>query len=247
MENVLVFQHEPDYGPGLFAEVLEQSKAKFRTVHLFHDEVPTEDWSEIKALVILGGSFNINDEERYPFLRWEKTIIRTALKAGIPLWGISLGAELIAAAAGAEVYQGNIKEIGWLPVSITVEGQVDSIVGYLPERPMVFQWHTSGFELPKGATKLAYSSHYDTQAFRIGKNAYGLQFHLEVTPAIVERWLDDRSKELAQIPYVSPDKIRVDTRTYAKTLKNYGEKLFSHFIRRAVSAASSFLISVGLF
>jgi GMP synthase (glutamine-hydrolysing) len=244
MENVLVFQNDPNHGPGLFADVLEQSKISFRTVHLFHDEIPTEDWSEIKALVILGGSLDM-EEERYPFLRWEKTIIRTALKTGIPMLGISLGAELIAAAAGAEVYRGHIKEIGWLPVSITAEGQVDSIIGYLPEKPIVFQWHTHGFELPKGATKLASSLDYDTQAFKIGKNAYALQFHLEITPTMIDRWLDDHSKELAGIPYISAPKIRADTRSYARTLKYYGEKFFSHFIRRVIAASCS--LAIGLF
>jgi GMP synthase (glutamine-hydrolysing) len=175
---------------------------------------------------------SVHEEERYPFLKWEKAIIRTALKEGIPTLGVCLGAQLIAAAAGAEVYEGNFKEIGWYPISVTIEGEMDSLLGHLSGKAMVFQWHGNGFDLPKGAQRLASSLHYENQAFRIGKDIYGLQFHLEVTPAMIDRCMDEHWKELAQVPYISPDKIRADTRSYSQTLRYYGERFFSEFIRR---------------
>jgi hypothetical protein len=88
--------------------------------------------------------------------------------------------------------------------------------------------------LPQGAIHLASSVHYKTQAFRVGRSIYGLQFHLEVTPIMIERWIEERSKELALAPYVLPDKILADTRNYAPTLKYYGERFLSEFIRRVV-------------
>lgn len=232
MEAILVFQHDPLEDLGVFAQVLERHQSSFRYVRLFQGEMPTEDWGSIRALVVLGGPMSVHDEDRYPFLKWEKTIIRTAIKQGIPILGICLGAQLIAAATGAQVYQGNFKEIGWFPISMTIEGQMDSILGYLPGTPIVFQWHGAGFDLPKGAQRLASSIYYDNQAFRIGKKVYGLQFHLEVTPAMIERWMDQNWKELAQAPYISPDKIRADTFSYSQPLRYYGERFFSEFIRR---------------
>jgi GMP synthase (glutamine-hydrolysing) len=74
---------------------------------------------------------------------------------------------------------------------------------------------------------------YENQAFRLGKNIYALQFHLEVTPRMIARWIDERSKDLAQAPYILPDKILADTRNYAPTLKYYGERFLSEFVRRA--------------
>jgi GMP synthase (glutamine-hydrolysing) len=233
MDEVLVFQHDPFEDLGFFAEVLEKQGANFRTIRLFHGEMPAEDWERTSALIILGGPMSVADEEQYPFLRWEKTIIRAAIDEAVPLLGVCLGAQLIVAALGSAVYHGPVKEIGWYPISITPHGQVDSSLGYLPESPIVFQWHSDGFDLPSGALRLASSVYYQNQAFRLGKNIYGLQFHLEMTSAMIERWIDEHSKDLAQIPYVHPDKIVSDTQNYLPALKYYAEKFLSEFIRRA--------------
>lgn len=232
MKHLLVFQHDPLEDLGIFAQVLEKHKVSFRHVRFYEGDMPAEHWEGVGALVILGGPMSIREEDRYPFLRLEKTIIRTAIKEGMPTLGICLGAQLIAAATGAEVYQGNIQEIGWFPVSVTPEGQMDPLLGYLPNKASVFQWHGDGFELPKGAQRLTSSFFYHNQAFRIGRNIYGVQFHLEVTAAMIERWIDHYWKELAQVPYISPDKIAADTVSYSPALKHYGERFFSEFVHR---------------
>jgi GMP synthase-like glutamine amidotransferase len=232
MEEVLVFQHDPFEDLGYFAEVLQRLGADYCVVRLFHGENPAEHWERPRALIVLGGPMSAGDEERYPFLRWEKTIIRAAIDDAVPVLGVCLGAQLIATALGSTVFRGRVREIGWSPISITAHGQVDSLLGYLPECATVFQWHGDGFGLPAGAIRLASSIHYENQAFRVGRNVYGLQFHLEVTPAMIDRWLEERSKDLAQAPYVLLDKIRADTQSYAPALKYYGQKFLSEFIRR---------------
>ena len=236
MEDILVFQHDPFEDLGIFVSTIEEHHVSFRTIRLFEGETPVEAWESVKALIILGGPMSVRDEERYPFLKWEKAVLRAAVKERLPMLGICLGAQLIAAAAGAEVYSGNIQEIGWYPISMTPEGQMDSILGYLPEKPTVFQWHSEGFNLPRGAQRLASSLHYDNQAFRIGKNVYGLQFHLEATPKMIEQWLECHWKALAQNPYISPEKIRADTRSYAQESRYYGARFLGEFIRRHVAS-----------
>jgi len=238
MEEIVVFQHDPFEDLGFFADILEQQKADYRVVRLFHGEMPAEDWERLRALILLGGPMSAHEETDYPFLRWEKTIIRAAIGEGVPILGICLGAQLIAAALGTPVYHGRVREIGWSPISITPHGQVDSLLGYLPETATVFQWHGDGFDLPSGALRLASSVHYENQAFRLGRAVYGLQFHLEVTPRMIERWIDERSKELAQAAYVSPEKIRSDTENYAPALRYYGERFLSEFVRRSAPAVS---------
>jgi GMP synthase (glutamine-hydrolysing) len=232
MGEVLVFQHDPFDDLGFFSEVLEKQGSNYRVARLFHGEMPTEDWEKVAALIVLGGPMKVDEEKKFPFLRWEKRIIRAAIDDAVPVLGICLGAQLIASTLGTAIFHGPVKEIGWSPISITPHGQVDSLLGYLPESATVFQWHSDGFELPPGAIRLASSAHYSTQAFRLGKTIYGLQFHLEVTPRMIERWLDERSKDLALAPYVLPDKIRADTQSYAPTLKYYAERFLSEFVRR---------------
>jgi GMP synthase-like glutamine amidotransferase len=232
MSEVLVFQHDPFEDLGFFAEVLEKQGAEYRVVRLFHGEMPAEELENVSALIVLGGPMSVDEEESFPFLRWEKRIIRAAIDEAVPILGVCFGAQLIAAALGTQVFHGSVREIGWTPISITPHGQVDSLLGYLPENATVFQWHSDGFELPAGAIRLASSTHYSTQAFRVGKTIYGLQFHLEVTPRMIERWIDERSKDLALAPHVFPDKILADTHSYAPTLKYYGERFLSEFVRR---------------
>ena len=188
MEEVLVFQHDPFEDLGFSAEVLEKHGTNYRVLRLFHGEMPGEDWQHVGALIILGGPMSVDEEESFPFLRWEKRIIRAAIDEAVPMLGICLGAQLIAATLGTPIFHGSVKEIGWSPISITPHGQVDSLLGYLPENATVFQWHGDGFDLPAGAIRLASSIHFKTQAFRLGKAIYGLQFHLEVTEVMAEEW-----------------------------------------------------------
>lgn len=232
MEEVLVFQHDPFEDLGFFGDVLEKQGAECKILRLFDGEMPAEEWGNISALIVLGGPMSVDEEENFPFLRWEKRIICAAIEESVPLLGVCLGAQLIAAVLGTRVFRGPVREIGWSPITITPHGQVDSLLGYMPENATVFQWHGDGFELPRGAIRLASSTHYGTQAFRLGRTIYGLQFHLEVTPPMIERWIEERSKDLALAPYVLPEKILADTQSYAPALKYYGERFISEFVRR---------------
>ena len=234
MEDVLVLQHDPVEGMGTFTASLDRHHLSYRGVRLFADEELPEEWPKARAIVILGGQMGVHDEERYPFLRWEKALVKGALNSGTPLLGICLGARLIATVAGSDVYAGDVEEMGWYPVTLTTEGQFDPLLGRLPEKPTVFQWHREGFELPPRARRLAFSASYGTQAFRLGRNVYGLQFHLEVTPAMVEEWIQREKTEFAKLRYILPDKIRADTRSYAGALRRLGERFISDFVQRTL-------------
>ena len=219
MSEVLVFQHDPLEDLGFFVDVLRKQKMPYRVLQLTQGELPAEGWNDVDGLIVLGGGDTAEYSNTHSSMRWESRIIRAAVDENVPVLGISSGAHLVASALGASSYAGAVREIGWSPISITPHGQVDSLLGYLPENATVFQWHRCGFALPQGAIRLASSSHYENQAFRLGRNVYGLQFHLEVTPEMIVRWIDERSKDLALAPYVSAEKILADTQNYAETLK----------------------------
>lgn len=145
---------------------------------------PLPEWD---ALAVFGGGMNVHEADRLPWLAGEVELIREALERGTPVVGVCLGSQLLARAAGAEVRRAGRPEIGWLEVERT--DAADPLFAALPDRFTAYQWHSYAFDLPAGATELARSA-VCPQAFRLG-DAWGVQFHPEVTPDIVAGWIDD--------------------------------------------------------
>jgi len=159
--------------------------------------VESFDW-----LVVMGGPMNVYQEDIYPWLVHEKLLIREAIEAGKTAVGICLGAQLIADVLGAKVYQGDHKEIGWLPVELTEQAAGNEIFGFLPERFIVFQWHGDTFNLPEGAVHLAGSEGCENQAFLYDGRVLGLQFHLESTRQSVRRLVENCGNEIIRAKYI---------------------------------------------
>ena len=204
-------------------------------MRLFHGEMPEGGMGKRRRTDHSRRSHERRRRKKvFRFLRWEKTIIRAAIDEAVPILGVCLGAQLIAATFGTQVFHGAVKEIGWSPISITPHGQVDSLARLFAGKchgvPMAWRW----FRFAAGSDRVWLRPRITKlRHFVLGKMIYGLQFHLEVTPRMIERWIDERSKDLAQAPYINPDKIVSDTQNYLPTLKYYAEKFLSEFIRRA--------------
>jgi GMP synthase (glutamine-hydrolysing) len=147
---------------------------------------PTEGFD---AVIAMGGPMSVNDEEAFPWLVDEKRLIREIAQAGRPFWGVCLGAQLLASSLAARVYEGREPEVGVLPVHLERAGRLDPVFSALPPDFLTLQWHSDTFELPEGSILLASSPAYRYQAFR-WKRAFGLQFHLEVSVELVQRWCD---------------------------------------------------------
>lgn len=153
--------------------------------------------AEPDLLVVLGGPIGVYETEAYPFLTQEVSLIAERLKAGRPTLGICLGAQLIAAASGAQVYPSGVKEIGFAPVTLTPAGR-NGPLRHLDGLP-VLHWHGDTYDLPQGAIHLASTDLAAQQAFAIGSNILGLQFHPEVViDSEFERWLVGHAVELAE-------------------------------------------------
>ena len=138
------------------------------------------------GLIFLGGPMSVNDG--LPYLRQEMDLILAAIERQKPVLGICLGSQLIAKALGARVYRNPTKEIGWFDIHLTEAGGGDPLFAGVNPRETVFHWHGETFDLPAGAARLAYSDACANQAVRFGGAVYGLQFHLEVTPAMIADW-----------------------------------------------------------
>jgi GMP synthase (glutamine-hydrolysing) len=141
------------------------------------------------GIVAMGSPASVADAAALPWLRAEIAWIGEAVRAGVPYWGVCFGAQLLAAALGARVFRGPVAEVGVLPVELTAAGTADPVFGALPRELPAVQWHSDTFELPPGAVHLARSDAYPNQAFRWGRAAYGLQFHVEAPAALVAEWL----------------------------------------------------------
>ncbi|MBN2568326.1 MAG: type 1 glutamine amidotransferase [Deltaproteobacteria bacterium] len=190
MENILIIIHDSHEGPGTLGTFLESTGAGIRTIKLYESDTLPDDPRDVDAIVSMGGPMSVYDEEIYPFLRQEKEFLAKSIDANIPILGICLGAQLIASACHTEVFIERVHEVGWSKVSITEEAKRDILFQGLSRTLRVFQWHKDVFDIPEGATIIATSKACPNQAFRY-KNAYGLQFHVEVTRDMLAEWMKD--------------------------------------------------------
>jgi GMP synthase-like glutamine amidotransferase len=140
---------------------------------------------ELDGLVVMGGPMGANDDAEHPNLPAERKLLAAAVASGIPVLGVCLGAQLLAAALGARVYRGQVYEVGLGEVEVLAD---DPVLGPAGALLPVMHWHHDTFDLPPGARLLARSEKYRHQAFRVGERAWGLQFHLELDAALATRW-----------------------------------------------------------
>lgn len=235
-KKILVIQHVPHEDLGTIGPAARGAGFAFDYIRVFRpggleSRVPRtlEGYS---ALVVLGGPMGAYEEDRYPSITDELRLISSALADGVPTLGICLGSQLMARAAGARVYKGDKKEIGWYPVRLTCAGTTDPLFAGLPEEMTVFQWHGDTFDIPPGARNLAGSPLFPNQVLRLGAKAYGIQFHFEVTGEMIRSWIDENAGELAGVrDYIDPSAIIEQAPEGLAELHRYGETVTRRFLR----------------
>ena len=195
---ILLLIHSKRDGPGSLIPFFESINAEVQPVKLYEGDRLPDDPGKFDAIVVLGGHMNVYEEEKYPFLKNETVFLRRAVESNLPILGICLGAQMIAKSLGARVTKSPVREIGWKGVSINAIGKKESIFQGVAERIKVFQWHGDTFEIPEGAHLLASSEEVPNQAFRY-RNAYGLQFHIEITGDIIEDWTKKNPAQQAEL------------------------------------------------
>ena len=187
MTRALVLQHIRCEPPGIFSDMLTTHGIAIETIELDEGgELP--DWREVDLVLAMGGPMGAHDEAEHPWLAVEKRWIAAAVRAGVPYFGVCLGAQLLAASLGAPVHTGQIPEVGVLPVTVAAAARDDPVLGVLGGEFPALQWHGDTFGIPAGAVRLAGSAAYPNQAFRFGNAAYAVQFHIEVTDHMLAEW-----------------------------------------------------------
>ncbi len=194
----------------------------------------TEDYA---GAVVFGGVQSANDTETVPYMRHELDWIGRFASSAKPFLGICLGAQLLAKALGAKVgrHPEGLHEIGYYPLTPTPAGR-----GLIPEQFHVYHWHKEGFEVPACAELLATGQCFENQAFRYGTTAYGLQFHPEVTPAVMRHWLKVAGHELPNRPGAQCETTQLaGSERHDPAMHDWADGFLGRWINRDLQAADS--------
>lgn len=202
--NFQCFMHVPYEGPGIITEWIGKKNHPLNYTRFYiGDSLPKV--SDVDLLVIMGGPMNVFDYHVHPWMQDEIEWVSDFIKTGKPVLGICLGAQIIAASLGVDVYPGKHKEIGWHNLQFLPLLGEYKIWDELPATRKVFHWHGDTFPIPDGATRIASSHAFPNQGFIFNSKVFALQFHLEVTPESVKEMVENCRSELIPDLYIQSE------------------------------------------
>jgi GMP synthase (glutamine-hydrolysing) len=178
MKTALVIRHTPYEGIAGFRAPVEAAGYAIDRIDVTDPAFPDCDLLTPDLVVMMGGPMGVYERKAHPWIAHELERLADRLAADRPTLGVCLGSQMIAAAMGAEVYPGPVKEVGFAPVTLTPAG-LASPLRHIAQTP-VLHWHGDTFDLPEGTELLASTAKYRRQAFRRGRNLLALQCHPEM-------------------------------------------------------------------
>ncbi|MGE0633175.1 MAG: type 1 glutamine amidotransferase [Pseudobdellovibrionaceae bacterium] len=233
MRKILVFQHVAHEILGTLNPLLKSQGLQVRYVNFGRKPDSHADINKYSGLIILGGPMGVYEADSHAHITTECKMIEQALKKDIPILGICLGSQMLAHVLGADVRKSNEKEIGWYDIHMTKAGLEDPLFNHFQKKEKIFQLHGDTFDIPKTAEHLAFSEICTGQAFRYGKKAYGMQFHLEVDKPMIHRWLkvpaNAKDLEESNGKFVASE-IEAETDKYIANSFDLSVKTFLKFI-----------------
>lgn len=212
MKRLLCLEHVPFEGPGYFLKVFEEAGCRIERRLVPEAGLPRE-WPD--AMLVMGGPMSVNDPDGW--ILKEREFIREATARGVPCLGVCLGSQFLAKAIGGSVTAGPAQEIGMTNIRLTEAAHHDPVFRKLPPDFQAFAWHGEGVHLPPDATVLATSTLYPVQAFRHGRCAYGLLFHVEIEAAGVDALCQHGEADLARARVTQAD-VEVDAAPHLPAL-----------------------------
>ena len=229
MAKIYVLQHHPVENLGTIADALEGAALAWQYVRVHDGQPVPASMKGAGGLIVMGGPMGVDQTDRHPWLCDEMRLIEDAMKSNLPVLGVCLGAQILAAALGAKVDRNpNGKEIGWYPIRLDDSAKDDRLMRDLPATMTPFHWHGDIFDLPPGAVSLASSEKTPCQAFRHGDKAYGFQFHFEVTREGVSAMADAFAKELSR-ENIAADRMITQTAEFTAPLEKISDTVFSRW------------------
>jgi GMP synthase (glutamine-hydrolysing) len=237
--RALALVYQRDAGPGVFADAMRSRGVTLDSWFVAEQESPPSEPAAYDAVLSFGGAMHADQEDRHPWLRDQKALLRELVSDGVPVLGVCLGAQLLADAAGAVARRASEPEIGWYELELTPEAADDPLLAPLAPRFQAFEWHSYEFLLPPGATALARSAAC-LQAYRLDHSAWGIQFHAEVARGDVESWIDDYHEDEDAVRIgLDPDELRRRSREAMASWNALGRALCERFLDVAAAQSSS--------
>ena len=241
--HLLVFQHIPVEHPGIFRDFLAADGHEWQAVELDAGEA-IPDLGDFDMLWVMGGPMDTWQEDAYPWLVDEKRAIREAVvEHGMPFLGFCLGAQLLADALGGEVAAMATPEVGVMDVSLTEDGRDDPLFDGFEPNVRCLQWHSYEVRTaPAGARVLCHSPLCGNQAFAVGRTAYGIQYHVELTSQTVPEWGEVPAYREALEQSLGPGALEAFDREVAANMPEFNagaERLYRNFLSLCASPLTS--------
>jgi GMP synthase (glutamine-hydrolysing) len=228
--RVLAIVHEADTGPGVFADAIRARGADMEEWRPPDGGPPPRDPGEYDGVIVCGGSTHPDQDQMHEWIVPERAVIGELVDRNVPVLGLCLGAQLLAAALGATVERLSEPEIGWYQVQTAEAARHDPLLGPLGPEFLALEWHSYEFQLPTVGTALAHSDRC-VQAFRAGENAWGIQFHAEVTTDDFNSWIDSYGRDPEAVAIdLDPDALRAETRQRITGWNDLGRGVCSRFL-----------------
>jgi len=228
MKTAIAIRHLHFEDLGSMEPILERAGYKVRYADSGVDNIAELDPVTPDLVIVLGGPIGAYEDDAYPMLKDELSLLEKRLRANRPTIGICLGAQLMARALGARVYPSGIKEIGWSRITLPPSGCESPLRHLGQDETAVLHWHGDTFDLPAGATLLASTENCRNQAFTWGRSL-AFQFHPEAKAARLEQWFIGHACEIAGAKLSVPA-LRADTERHAARLEIQAGKCFEEWL-----------------
>jgi GMP synthase (glutamine-hydrolysing) len=216
MAKILVIQHNDDDNLNDLAQPFVEAGLEIVQWHVEKTPAPLDSLDGFSGLVSLGAFAGVEEEDSVAWMPVERALIEKALEIEMPVLGLCFGSQLLASVAGAEVGKSGAPEVGWYSVEMTEAAAADPLMSVLGPEPEVIQYHYDTFNWPTSNPNVAIlgTANGMNQAFRVGKNAWGTQFHIELNLPTMLGWIATYPKAFAKAGNVPAEQVALTTKNW---------------------------------
>jgi GMP synthase (glutamine-hydrolysing) len=217
---------------GIAPAAVASAEADVRVWDTVDPEAPRPSLDDVDGVVLFGSTYNVEHADDQAFIKEVRELTLEAIDRRLPFLGVCFGAQILAWALDAEVAKAPSREVGFEPVRFQPGAAADPLLGRYHDGTMAFQWHEDTFEPPADAELLATGDQVRNQAFRVGDRTWGVQWHLEIDRAELERWLETFAAEgdLKTEWGKTAEEVRSEADTFMAAHEERGRELFARFV-----------------